>query len=51
LVKAGVLYDGRNQKMGDMHPNNIIVTPQGFVRVITRDSFPLEPNNFQKIVE
>lgn len=34
-----------------MHPSNIIVTPQGFIRVITKDSFPLELNNFEKIVE
>lgn len=34
-----------------MHPNNIVVTPQGFIRAITKDSFPLELNNFEKIVE
>jgi hypothetical protein len=46
LVKAGMLYEGRNEKLGDLHPNNIVVTPQGFVRVVTRDSFPLEATNF-----
>ena len=50
-MKAGVLYEGQREKVGDLHPNNIVVTPQGFVRLITRDSFPLEPTNFQKIVE
>lgn len=51
LVKVGLLYEGKNCKLGDMHPSNIIVTPQGFIRVITKDSFPLELNNFEKIVE
>ncbi len=46
-----MLYEGRNEKLGDLHPNNIVVTPQGFVRVVTRDSFPLEATNFEKIVE
>lgn len=26
LVKVGVLYEGNNEKLGDMHPNNILVT-------------------------
>ena len=51
LVKVGLLYEGKNCKLGDLHPSNIIVTPQGFIRVITRDSFPLELTNFEKIVE
>lgn len=51
MVKVGLLYEGRNCKLGDLHPSNIIVTPQGFIRVITRDTFPLELTNFEKIVE
>jgi hypothetical protein len=36
-----MLYEGKNAKLGDMHPNNIVVTPQGLIRVITKDSLPL----------
>jgi hypothetical protein len=50
-VKVGLLYEGKNTKLGDMHPTNIVVTPQGFIRAITKDTFPLELNNFEKIVE
>lgn len=38
-------------KIGDLHPHNIIVTPEGFIKVITQHSLPLQATNFQKIVE
>ncbi len=40
-----------NMKMGDLHPNNIIVTSEGFLKVITRHCLPNLPTNFEKIVE
>ena len=51
LVQAGVLYEGKNKKIGDLHPSNIIVTPQGHVRILSVHSLPGQLNNFQKIVE
>lgn len=51
LVKVGAVYERRGSKLGDMHPNNVVVTPKGFIRVITVDSLPLELDNFQKILE
>ena len=51
LIQVGVLYEGRGTKLGDLHPNSIIVTPQGMVKVLTLHSLPGETTNFQKIVE
>jgi hypothetical protein len=34
-----------------LHPNNIIVTGEGFLKVITSHSLPQQLNNFQKVVE
>lgn len=38
-------------KIGDLHPHSIVVTPEGFIRIITQHSLPLMLTNFQKIVE
>lgn len=38
-------------KIGDLHPHSIVVTPEGFIRVITQHSLPLMMTNFQKVVE
>ena len=38
-------------KIGDLHSSNIVVTHEGFLRVITRHSFPQQLTNFEKIVE
>lgn len=51
LAKIGMLYEPMRQKVGDLHPNNIIVTSDGFLRVITRHTMPMQPTNFDKIVE
>jgi hypothetical protein len=37
--------------LGDLHPNNIIVTSEGFLKVISRHSLPNQLDNFQKVVE
>lgn len=51
LVKLGKIYEPMRIKIGDLHSNNIVVTPEGFLRVITRHSLPLQLTNFEKIVE
>jgi len=38
-------------KVGDLHPNNIIVTSEGFLKAVTKHSIPMQPTNFDKIVE
>jgi len=32
--------------MGDMHPKNIVVTPRGFIQMLTVDTLPAQFNNF-----
>ena len=38
-------------KVGDIHPNNIVVTAEGFLRMVTRHSLPGQLSNFDKIIE
>ena len=51
LLKLGMLYEPLRTKVGDIHPNNIIVTQEGFLKVITKHSMPNQPTNFDKVVE
>jgi len=38
-------------KVGDIHPNNIVVTAEGFLRLVNRHSIPCQPTNFERIIE
>lgn len=51
LSKLGNIYEPLKSKIGDLHPNNIVVTAEGFLKVITRHSMPGQLTNFDKIVE
>jgi broad specificity phosphatase PhoE len=46
MAKVGQIYEPLGIKLGDFHPNNIIVTHDGFIRVITQHSLPEQLNNF-----
>lgn len=51
MIRAGNKFERSRAKIGDVHPNNILINDDGQVKVISTCSLPNELNNFQKAVE
>jgi hypothetical protein len=51
LVALGQHFEKMCQKVGDIHPSNIVFNEMGFMKVIGDKSIPMEKNNFEKICE
>ena len=51
LVRAGNKFEVLKQKIGDIHPNNILINEDGQTAIISTISIPGEIDNFQKYIE
>lgn len=51
LVRAGNKFELLKQKIGDIHPNNILINEDGQTAIISRLSLPDQPDNFHRYIE
>lgn len=51
LIRAGSKFEKYHTKIGDVHPNSILINNDGLIKVISTCSFPGEDTNFDKIIE
>lgn len=51
MIRAGNKFERSRGKIGDVHPNNILINDDGQVKIISTCSLPNELTNFQKAVE
>lgn len=51
MVRAGTKFEKLQQKIGDVHPFNILINDDGQIKLISKYSIPGEKTNFEKAVE
>ena len=51
MVRAGTKFEKMKQKIGDVHPFNILINDDGQIKLISKHSLPGEKTNFEKAVE
>lgn len=51
MIRAGSKFEKYHAKIGDVHPNNILINNDGLVKLVSTCSFPREETNFDKIIE
>jgi hypothetical protein len=50
LIEAGSIFEKKNRKMGDFHPNNCLLNENGQMKIIATCSLPDEVTNYDKII-
>jgi len=51
MVRAGTKFEKIKQKIGDVHPYNVLINDDGQIKLISKCSIPGELTNFDRIVE
>ena len=51
LIRAGNKFELLKEKIGDIHPNNILINEDGQTAIISLLSLPEEPDNFHRYIE
>ena len=51
LVVVGRHFEIMGKKIGNIHPNNILINDEGWMKVISLYSIPYEKDNFNIICE
>lgn len=51
MIRAGSKFEKYHSKVGDIHPNSILINNDGLVKLISTNSFPGEQTNFDKYME
>lgn len=51
LIRAGSKFQKYHTKIGDVHPNSILINNDGLIKLISTCSFPGEDTNFDKFIE
>lgn len=51
MVRAGTKFEKIKQKIGDVHPYNVLINDDGQIKLISKCSIPGELTNFDKAVE
>jgi len=46
MIRAGHKFEYRKQKIGNIHPNNILINESGQIKIISTCSLPGELNNY-----
>jgi hypothetical protein len=46
LMALGQHYEKIGEKMGDIHPTNVVFNEDGFMKIIGKVSLPVERDNF-----
>lgn len=51
MVRAGFKFEHLKRKIGNIHPNNILINESGQIKIISTCSFPGEVNNYEHLIE
>lgn len=51
MVRAGNKFERIKKKVGNIHPNNILINDDGQIKIISTCSIPGECDNFEALTE
>lgn len=51
MIRAGNKFERIKKKIGNMHPNNILINDDGQIKIIATCSIPGEIDNFELMTE
>ena len=51
IIRVGKRFELVNEKIGDVHPFNILVNDEGMIKMISQYSLPGEMTNFERVLE
>ena len=50
IISAAESFHAKGEKIGDIRPQNVFISPEGQVRVATQHSWPGEQTNYLKAI-
>lgn len=51
IVRAGSKFEHLKKKIGNVHPQNILINESGQIKIISTVSLPNEPSNYDYLIE
>lgn len=50
MIRAGNKFELSKKKIGNVHPDNILINENGQIKIISTCSFPGELDNYEKLI-